>query len=287
MSTLKINFVLLVTLFFWASAFVGIRIGLEGYSPGSLALLRFIIASLCLYLLNRRVRNKVTIPWKERRQIAFLGVIGIGIYHFCLNFGEIHVSAGIASFIIGLMPVITVLLSFFILHEKLSKMLWFGVLVSFIGLLLIILGDNSAIGPDIGVLSILIAAIAGSILNIYQKDFVNRYHPIEVTAWVLWGGTLSLMLFSVQLWQEITLASWRATLAVIYLGIFPAAISQVGWGYILNYMTVSRASISLYALPIISTLLGFLILGEMPAFWAFVGGLIALIGALIAGLSKK
>jgi drug/metabolite transporter (DMT)-like permease len=287
MSTVKINFVLFLTLLFWASAFVGIRMGLVGYSPGSLALLRFLVASLCLVILNRRVRNKVTIPWKDRIHIAFLGMIGIGIYHYCLNFGEINVSAGIASFVIGLMPVITVLLSFFILKEKLSTKLWFGVFISFLGLLLIIVGDGSKLGLDIGIISILIAAIAGSILNIFQKDFLHHYHPVEVTAWILWGGTLSLMIFSVQLFHEIQLASWETTVAVVYLGIFPAAISQVGWGYVLNYMTVSRASISLYALPIISTLLGYFILSETPTILSFIGGLIALVGALIAGISKN
>lgn len=287
MSALKINCVLLFTLVFWASAFVGIRMGLVGYSPGSLALLRFLVASVCLYLLNRRVRDKTNIPWKDRAHIAFLGVIGIGIYHYCLNFGEINVSAGIASFIIGLMPVITLLLSFFILKERLSATLWFGVFISFSGLLLIIVGDGSELGPDIGVLAILIAAIAGSILNIFQKDFLKRYHPVEITAWILWGGTVSLMIFSVQLYHEFQSASWETTLAVVYLGIFPAAISQVGWGYVLNYMSVSRASISLYALPIISTLLGFMLLGEVPTILSFIGGLIALIGALIAGIAKK
>lgn len=287
MSTLKINLVLFLTLLFWASAFVGIRMGLAGYSPGALALLRFIVASFCLLLLTLRVRDKRTIPWKDRLHLGFLGLIGIGIYHYCLNFGEINVSAGIASFIIGLMPVITLVLSFFILKERLTAALWLGVFVSFSGLLLMILGDGFQARSDTGILAILIAAIAGSILNIFQKDFLKHYHPVEVTAWILWGGTLSLAIFSVQLFHEIQTAAWETTMAVIYLGIFPAALSQVGWGYVLNHMTVSRASISLYALPIISTILGFILLGEVPPALSFIGGLIALIGALIAGIAKK
>lgn len=97
--------------FLLGSAFVGIRIGLTSYSPGSLALLRFLIASACMLLLQARLSSQKRIPWSERLPLICTGVVGIGVYNTCLNYGEMTVSAGIASFILGLMPVLTVLLS--------------------------------------------------------------------------------------------------------------------------------------------------------------------------------
>ena len=44
----RVGVVLAVTLFLWASAFVGIRVAIEHYSPGALALFRFLVASILL-----------------------------------------------------------------------------------------------------------------------------------------------------------------------------------------------------------------------------------------------
>ena len=62
MQDFKVNCVLVSSILLWASAFVGIKIALTSYSPGSLALLRFIIASACMYLLYRRQGNELMNP---------------------------------------------------------------------------------------------------------------------------------------------------------------------------------------------------------------------------------
>ena len=50
---------IVVTLVFWASAFTGIRIGLEHFSPGHLALYRFLVASVTLLLVMAVTRLPV------------------------------------------------------------------------------------------------------------------------------------------------------------------------------------------------------------------------------------
>ena len=47
----------LITVAIWGSAFVGIRVGIKAYSPGSLALLRYLVASLVLagYAIARKM----------------------------------------------------------------------------------------------------------------------------------------------------------------------------------------------------------------------------------------
>lgn len=283
MNNLKFNLALLLALLLWASAFVGIRIGLEGgYSFGALAFLRLTVASLCLLCMTYRLTNATTIPWRDRCSLALLGVIGIGIYHVCLNYGEVTVSAGVASFIVGLMPVITVLLAWIFFHERMTAVLWLGVGISFFGLLLIILDESDKIGFDWGVIAVLITAIAGSILNIWQKPWLKKYHLVDVTAWIMWGGTLSIIFFAPLFFKEFFTASWKATLAGIYLGIFPAAFANVAWGYVLHTWSVSKASITLYSLPVLSTIMGYCILGEKISLLAFTGGLIAVAGAFIA-----
>ena len=142
MGSLKVHCALVLTLLFWASAFVGIRVGLTAYSPGALALLRFLVASFAMAIIYFYLPAKKKISWSERLQLLLLGVAGIGIYNICLNYGELSVSAGVASFIIGLIPVVTIVLSVLFLDERPGSAVWVGILISFMGLLFLILGEE-------------------------------------------------------------------------------------------------------------------------------------------------
>ncbi|STX28177.1 transmembrane protein [Legionella beliardensis] len=277
----KVNYALSLTLLFWASAFVGIRFGLASYTPGALALLRFLIASFCMAIIYLRLPNKIKMPWLTRIQLLVIGVGAIGIYNLCLNIGELTVSAGVASFIIGVNPVITLLLSIFLFKERTNFIVWLGVILSLVGLLLIASSEHlSAYQP--GLFVILISTLMSSMYNLTQKYYLRTYHPIVVTSWIMWGGNLFLLFFLPDLSQEFFAASLQATLAVIYMGIFPAAVAYVLWCYVLTHMPASRASLYIYFLPLISTALGFLLLGETTSFMALLGGVLALIGAVIA-----
>lgn len=282
MQSFKVNCVLIITIFLWASAFVGIRIALVDYSPGSLALLRFLVASLCMALIYHIQGLNIRMPWKDRIQLLVAGILGIGIYNICLNYGELTVSAGVASFIVGLMPVITVLLSLIFLQEKLRGAVWIGILISLFGLFLLAIGEGAHDEMRQGILLVLVSALMGAILTIVQKKFLITYHPVAIIAWVMWGGTLLLLLFAHDLLQEIKTAHYSSTLAAIYMGVFPASLAYIAWSYVLKKLTASRAAITLYALPLASTLMGFIILGEQPSLISLIGGGIALFGALIA-----
>ncbi len=162
---------LFATIIFWASAFVGIRISLISYSPGPLALFRFIIASFFmafLYVLNPISKS---IPFKLKLQMSILGILGIGVYHLCLNYGEVHVSAGEASFIIGLMPVFIIILSILFLKERPSKLVYFGITLSLIGLILMSHVDSEYQAIHWGLFIIFISAVAGSLYTVIQKNF--------------------------------------------------------------------------------------------------------------------
>ncbi|MGQ3888133.1 DMT family transporter [Legionella sp. CNM-1927-20] len=278
----KVNCAIVCALLLWSSAFVGIRFSLESYTPGPLALLRFIVASVCMGIIYLRLPNKNKIPWLIRLQLLLIGVGAIGIYNICLNIGELTISAGIASFIIGINPVLTILLSIILFKEHTHFGIWVGVGISMFGLLLIALsGRNTAIHIE-GVLIVFVSTIMSAIYNITQGYYLKTYHPIVVTSWVIWGGTLFLLYFLSDLRQEFFKASFEATLVVVYMGIFSAALAYLCWGYVLANVPVSKASIYTYALPLCSTALGFLLLGEKPSAMSFVGGVIALAGAFIA-----
>jgi drug/metabolite transporter (DMT)-like permease len=97
---LRVGFAITLTLVFWASAFAGIKVGLKAYSPGNLVLLRFLTASVVLFIYagitHMSLPEKRDVP-----MLLFLGFIGITVYHVALTYGELKVTAGSASLLIA------------------------------------------------------------------------------------------------------------------------------------------------------------------------------------------
>ncbi|MGQ9735692.1 MAG: DMT family transporter [Thermaceae bacterium] len=270
-----------VTLLFWASAFAGIRAGLMGYAPGHLTLLRFLVASVVLLLYALWVR----IPppkAKDLPRLFLLGFLGITVYHPALNYGEKTVSAGAASLIIASGPVFTALLARLFLGERLSPWGWAGILLAFLGVGLIALGEGEGIRLDRGALLILLAALSTSFYFVLQKPLFSRYSAQSMTVYTLLLGTLPLLVFLPGFFEAVRTAPLSATLSVVYLGVFPGALAYLTWTYALSRTPASRLSSLLYLSPLLAILIGYLWLKEVPTPLALLGGGIALLGVVMA-----
>jgi drug/metabolite transporter (DMT)-like permease len=282
----KLWVVLWASLLFWASAFAGIRAGLQHYSPFHLAVLRFLVASATLAI-GAMIRG---VNWPDRHdfpRLFILGLLGIAFYHTALNYGELTVTAGSASFIINIAPVFTTLLSILLLRERFHITGWVGLSISMSGVLLIALGEGGDVSFNKGGLYILLSALCSALYSVLQKPLLRKYNAFVVTCYAIWIGTLCLCVLLPGLPQEVHQAPGSVTIAVIYLGIFPAALSYFGWSYVLARMPVSRASSFLYLIPVLSTIIGYAWLGEIPQKLSLLGGIVTLSGVLIVSLSEK
>lgn len=279
-------FALSITIFCWSSAFVGIRIGLHGYSPTHLALLRYLTASLVLALFAG-VKRMPLPHWRDIPGLALAGVVGIAVYNVALNTGEISVPAGISSFLVGTAPIFTAGLSLVLLRERLRVWGWIGILVCVLGSLLITLSAGEGLHFSPGTLFVLCAALAHSLYFVLQKPYLARYSALQCTTYAIWIGTLMLLFFSPGLVANIRTASWSETAAAVYLGIFPAALGYVSWGYVLARIPTTHAASFLYLLPVVTLGIAWFWLGEWPTWLALSGGVIAISGViLVNGLGK-
>ena len=214
-------------------------------------------------------------------QIGLAGFLGISLYHVALNFGEVTVNAGAASLLMSAGPVFTALLSAVFLHERLTRIGWGGILLAFAGASLIALSGGKGLRFTPGALLILLAALAAAAFSILSKQSLRRYTALEFTSYAIWAGTLPLFIFLPGLLRQAPLAARPATLAVIYLGIFPAAIAYVLWNYALSRMPASLLSSFLYLTPVIAIFIAWVWLGEIPALLTLLGGAIAIVGVVV------
>jgi drug/metabolite transporter (DMT)-like permease len=276
--------VLAATLLLWSSAFVGIRYAVRHYPPGSLALLRFLVASILLggYVFLKRPRSS-----SERASLqnwgAFfaLGATGVFGYHIALNFGEQTVAAGTASLLVNTTPLFTVLLAVIFLGERLSARGGLGLAIAFAGASMVALGAANGLTLDRGAVLVLLAAVVQGFYFALQKPMLRRFGALELTTRSIWCGTILLSVFLPELVSTVRDAPLSSTLVVLFLGIGPSCFAYVAWAYIVSTMSVSKAVGYLYLVPALALGIGFLVLGETPSLLAVAGGAVTVLGVIM------
>ncbi len=124
--------------------------------------------------------------------------------------------------------------------------------------------------------------------HICRSRCSSRYGPLELTTYAIWAGTLLLLPFSSGLIGEVRAAPIGDTLAVVYLGVGPAALAYVTWAVVLSRLPASRASSMLFVVPVVAFLVGWVWLGEAPTLIDLAGGVLAMGGvALVNTLGRR
>jgi len=274
-----------ITVIGWASAFPAIRAGLQDFGPVELGAARFGIAAIPAALYLAIARPKLPALWESWR-FVFGGLVFVALYTVLLNIGEQTVSAGAASFIINVSPILTAVLATVFLAERFPVLAWIGTFVSFAGVGLIALGDGDTLAIDRGALMILGGALATSLNTIVQKPLFSRHHPVVVAAWNMVIGALALAPWLPAALAEARVATPEPLLSAIYLGVVPSFVAYAAWAVALSRLPAARASNYLYCIPPVATVIGYVWLGEFPGTLGLVGGAMALGGVVLVNLKK-
>ena len=274
----------LVTVVFWASAFVGIRAAAVDLSPGALALGRLLIASIALGLLAAIRRP----AWPARRDllpILVIGALWFGIYFIALNAAEREVDAGTAAMLVNVAPILIAILGGLFLGEGFPPRLLIGCLIAFAGVIVISVatsGQQPGGATLLGIALCFVSAAVYSVAVTIQKPLLRRVNAQMVTWLACTVGVIVSLPFLPELLDEAQRAQATTLGWVVYLGIFPTAIAFSTWAYALSHTAAGRLGSLTYLAPAIAIVIGWLVLGEAPAPVAFVGGAIAIGGVVIA-----
>jgi drug/metabolite transporter (DMT)-like permease len=274
-------FVLFLTVLFWGLAFTAIKYSVQIISPVAIASLRFGIATILfavLILSGRRI-SRIDIP-----KVFVLGIFGVSIYHVFLNAGEIYVSSGVASVIISLAPIFVLALSSIVLKEKITAAKVVGTLIAFSGVVVI---SEPSYTNILGISLVMVSTIAAAIYTTFGKSLLSRYDPITLTSYAMVLGSIPLYVFLPE--SVGALANHNDPLligSVVFLGVFSTFFGYLGWYYILEKEEASRASVLLLAIPVVSILAGYLLLGEELTLRTLIGSIAVILGIYIV-LRKK
>lgn len=282
---------LLVTVLLWASAFVGIRAVGDTYSPGSLTLGRLVVGAAVLTLFARPTRERLP-TGRPLLLVVLYGVVWFGAYNIALNAAERDLDAGTTALIVNIGPAIAALVAGVLYREGFPRPLVIGMGVAFAGVALIALStdrDSTSVetASTTGVLLCVAAAIFYAVGAVAQKPALRHMEPV-MSVWLgCLVGVVVCLPFAPALIDEVGGASFHDLAWLVYLGVFPTAIGFSTWSYALKRISTGQAASTTYLVPAVATAISWVVLSEVPAALAFVGGALCLAGVAITRIRPR
>ena len=279
--------VAMIPVLLWAANFPATRYVLQDYSPGSIALLRSLVAVVVMSV--AAIAKKIRMPRKkDLPMFALSGFTGVFLFTFLINTGARYVESGVGSFIVNSAPVFTLIFAILLLKERAKPICWVGVLLSLCGLIVIMVNQIAGLEFNIGVFLLLIAAIVTSLYNIILRGLLKTYSSIEVALYSLIPATVCMLVFIPEAVRDIPESTLSANIFLVLLGVFPAAIAHLAWAYALSRAEkTTNVTVFLYLIPFIATIIGFFWLGETLSIWSFIGGVVIIAGMVLTNTLGK
>mgnify|MGYP001166033002 FL=1 len=261
--------------FCWAGAFIAGKLSVPYIPPLSLTFLRFLVATVVLFAVKSRAEQKLGTGMTEYRVskkdwpvLLFTGVVGMVFYHGFFFSALQYTTAINASIIAAMNPIITVVLGFFFVKERISGRALLGILISFAGVILTITSFDVSLLASMevnpGDLLMLLAVISWAAYSVFSKAKASHIPPLALTYYSFLVCTLvSLPLAMLEKpWEWAEAVPWTAMAAVVYMSIFASVI-----GYLIQQISIrrigpSRTSVFINLVPVFSILLSVLILSE-------------------------
>jgi drug/metabolite transporter (DMT)-like permease len=274
---------LILAVLFWSGNFIVGRAFHSEIPPVALAFWRWVGAALLVTLPAlphlRRDRRALLQHWPA---VLLLSTLGIAAFNTLAYSGLQNTEAINAFLLQSLMPVLIVLLSFVIFHEKVTKLQSVGILVSLCGAVTIITrGDADillSLSINRGDLLVFAAVIcyAGYTVMLRKRPHV---HPLAFIATIFWLGSFILIPF--YLWETLTVATLElkpaSMLAIGYVMVFPSIVSYLCYNRGVELIGANRAGLFIYLMPVFGSLMAVVFLGEIFCWFHGLG--ILLIGA--------
>ncbi|MEJ5292619.1 MAG: DMT family transporter [Candidatus Methanosuratincola sp.] len=277
---------LLVTVFFWGTSFIFVKIALDEVPPVTLALLRFAVAVPVLFLLMRNSESNHTEEGRKMEwgPLLFLGLTGVTMYHLFQNVGMGFTSASESSVIIASNPVFIALFSRILLDERLSRERVAGIIIAFSGVVFVLLRDGVAFSNSsfLGNVICLGAVFSWVAYSLYTKKRLLKSSAMEITAYSsLFGMTfLAPVAFAAEGLVVPSLPpSW---LSILMLGVFSSALGYLLWNKALSETTASEAGSYLFLIPVIASVSAFIFLGERLDALFLVGSALIISGLILS-----
>ena len=288
----------------WATVATAFKIALSGMSVPLLLFIATVVTLIIssLVLLRRRELSLALGSMRDPRRLGFsmlMGFLNPFIYYLILFKGYSLLPAQIAQPINFSWQIILIILMAIVFRERLRAITMVGVIVSFVGVILISLNNSASVDGALSAFGIALVAVSTFIwasywvLNLKSKD-----EPVVGLFKNFLFGTVYMFIF-IALFPETLSFEGRSILsgdtpdikplmAALYTGCFEMGITFILWGKALKLATNRTLLTQItYLAPVFSLFVIHFVLGESIGVYTIVGLFLIIFGLLIGNFRRS
>jgi drug/metabolite transporter (DMT)-like permease len=292
------DLIMLGVVLIWGVNFSAVKYALGGLAPLTFNTLRFGVATVVLVVIMRLRGESFWLRRQDLLPVILLGFGGHTLYQALFINGMARTTPAIAALLMATSPLFVVIYGMLLGLERPRLAVITGIILSFIGMLLLIIGGQDGLallrgaGGEInlrrdllvGDLLILLAAMMWAAYTLGGKPLLGRYSPLKLNALTMIPGTLLLALLSAptlagQDWGAVSAGAWGAW---AYSTTFAVVVAYVLWYTSVQRVGGARTAIYSNLTPVVATAVSWLLLGERLAPLQIIGAAIVIVGILLA-----
>ncbi|WP_154224705.1 DMT family transporter [Marinicella rhabdoformis] len=280
----------IVVMFLWAICYPLITIGLEHAPHITFAACRASIAGVILLLIGYSLGKP-----HPRGILLWLLLVLIGIGATTIGFyGMFHASEflapGIATVITNLQPMLTAVLAYWFLSEKMSMRQFFAISMGFVGILIITSNnfpDNSNVSTT-GIIYLLIAITGLSVSNLLIKKITGQIDALIAMGWQLIFGSVFLWLLAISTENQRDI-DWTIEFIISLSGLSLLGTSLAYWLWFkaLEQVDLVFANAFSFLAPAFGISIGILFFNETFSMTTVIGLTVIFTGIVLINLPQK
>jgi drug/metabolite transporter (DMT)-like permease len=284
----------------WGSSFLWIKIAIQEIGPFTLVAFRLLFGLVGLLVIMRL--QKQSFPRDRRVLLAylFMGTFNTAIPFTLISWGETRIDSGLASILNGTVPLFTIVIAHFWLHdEKITLPRIAGLLVGFVGVVVLVsrdIGPQGLVGNLWGQVAVIGGSVCYAVAITFSRKHLRNQPPVL-------QSTMILLVADALLWLSVPIVRRVAPgiesplhvipvlpltwFAIAWLGLLGSCLAYLLFFYLINSWGPTRASLVTYVFPVIGLVLGIIFLKEVVDWQLVVGPLLVVAGIVVVNFIRR
>lgn len=274
----------------WGANVSVVKVSLETLSPLAFNALRFGISTALLLLALLAIERSARIERRFWRRALWVGLLGNFVYQICFIEGLSRTTATNGALLIATAPIWVALLGALRGGERLTPSGWFGIALSFGGIVLVLTARGAALSLATlgGDLLMLAGACCWAAYTVGMRPLLAHYSPLRTTTVTMLIGTPLLIVASApalaaQPWGAVSAAGWGG---LLFSALFAIVLSYVIWYSSVQRVGAARTGVYANLTPLVAVLIAWLLRGERLTPLQAIGGVVILTGLWLTRRSR-
>lgn len=274
---------------FWGLSFVSSKAILNtGFPPMTMVFLRFLIASVVLFPLQRKLHPEFRLQRQDRLLLFLSALFGIFFYFLCESRGIKFTSASNAALITAIIPALTMGAEYLLFKNSIRWYQGAGIVLSILGVYFVV--QRSPGQYDRALLGNLLmfgACFSWVAYNMLSRNLHRGMQGVNLITFQSMIGTVLLLPIGLSEYRSWSFSSLNVWLNLLYLGLICTALSFFLYLYALAKLGPVRVTSFINLLPVVSVVGGMAILGEKLLAAQMIGGVVIILGVFLVNRQGK